>query len=416
MPAPYLVVWSLFVFAWTASFAIRIGFSTLLAPIMKELGLSYAGGGALAAAFFYAYVAMQVPAGVLGDRFGRRRILILGLLGSACATVFTGLAASFAVLFVGRLLTGACQGALFSNDRAIITAVTPPARIALGQGVSFSGPGIGIVLGLLLGGVLAEAFSWRVALFIFAVGPLLAALAVRRWVPALPPAASPASLGRRFWRVLGVRRLWVLAAAGACAIYVQFLLATWAPAMFLEVGVTDLGRAGGYASLQGLAAIVGPAAGGWLDDRLRPRGIGHAAIAAGAMVALAASMGLLALALAGRSVLGVGAALVAAAFFVWSIWGPVHAAFGELTAREDLAMAFGLANSICFTGAILGPLLTGLVRDVAGSFAAGCLVGGAVALAGAVVALTPAASPRRGSVLGLGADRLPDAGDRPQGG
>lgn len=394
-PTPYVVVWLLFVFAWAASFAIRIGFSTLLAPIMKELDLSYAGGGALAAAFFYAYVAMQVPAGLLGDHFGRRRILILGLLGSACATVFTGLAGSFAVLFMGRLLTGVCQGALFSNDRAIITAVTPPARIALGQGVSFSGPGLGIVLGLLLGGVLAEAFSWRVALFIFALVPLLAAAAIRTWVPALPPAPSPASLGQRFGRVLRQRRLWVLSAAGACGIYVQFLLATWAPLMFLEVGVTDLGRAGGYASLQGLAAIVGPAAGGWLDDRLRPRGIGHAAIAAGGLVALAASMGLLALALAGRSVFGVAVALVAAAFFVWSIWGPLHAAFGELTGRADLAMTFGLANSICFTGAILGPLLTGVVRDVAGSFGAGCVVGAAVALAGALVALTPAAASRR---------------------
>src|SRR5947208_9900577 len=91
---------------------------------------------------------MQIPSGLLGDRFGRRRILVLGLLGGALAAGLTGLAGSFAALFVARTLTGAFQGSLFSNDRAIIVTVTPPDRIGLGQGVSFSGPGLGLTFGL----------------------------------------------------------------------------------------------------------------------------------------------------------------------------------------------------------------------------------------------------------------------------
>src|SRR5437667_5245161 len=108
----YVIVWVLLILAWAANFVIRIGFSALLPSIIAELQLSYARAGLLASAFFYAYVLMQLPAGLLGDRFGRRRILVLGLLGGALAAGLTGLAGSFATLFAARALTGACQGTL----------------------------------------------------------------------------------------------------------------------------------------------------------------------------------------------------------------------------------------------------------------------------------------------------------------
>src|SRR5206468_4336162 len=148
--------WRLLIFAWAANFVIRIGFSALLPSIMSELSLSYTRAGLLASAFFYAYVIMQIPSGLLGDRYGRRRILLLGLLGGALSAGLTGLAGSFAALFTARALTGAFQGSLFSNDRAIIATVTPPDRIGLGQGGSFSGPGIGLTFGLVIGGLLLE--------------------------------------------------------------------------------------------------------------------------------------------------------------------------------------------------------------------------------------------------------------------
>src|SRR2546430_15160044 len=193
----YVVVWILLIFAWAANFVIRIGFSALLPSIIDELQLSYTRAGLLASAFFYAYALMQLPSGLLGDRFGRRRILLLGLLGSALAAGLTGLTGSFAALFAARALTGAFQGSLFSNDRAIIATVTPPDRIGLGQGVSFAGPGLGLTFGLVIGGVLVEILPWRTVMMLFGLGPIAAALLIVRYVP--PPARSTAAvpLGRR---------------------------------------------------------------------------------------------------------------------------------------------------------------------------------------------------------------------------
>jgi len=127
--AYYVVVWLLLIFAWATNFVIRIGFSALLPSIITELGLSYTRAGLLASAFFYAYVLMQLPAGLLGDRFGRRRVLVLGLLCGGLAAGLTGLTGSFAALFVARALTGACQGTLFST----IGRSSPRSRRSIGS-------------------------------------------------------------------------------------------------------------------------------------------------------------------------------------------------------------------------------------------------------------------------------------------
>src|SRR5437870_13538895 len=90
----YVIVWVLLILAWAANFVIRIGFSALLPSIIDELQLSYTRSGLLASEFFYAYVLMQIPSCLLGDRFGRRRVLLIGLVDGALAALLTGLAGS----------------------------------------------------------------------------------------------------------------------------------------------------------------------------------------------------------------------------------------------------------------------------------------------------------------------------------
>src|SRR2546422_9085396 len=125
MPS-YVLVWLLLIFAWAANFVIRIGFSALLPSIIDELQLSYTRAGLLASAFFYAYVIMQIPSGLLGDRWGRRRILVLGLLGGALSAGLTGPAGPFAPPFPAPGVTGALQGSPLSHGRGLRAARTPP--------------------------------------------------------------------------------------------------------------------------------------------------------------------------------------------------------------------------------------------------------------------------------------------------
>jgi predicted MFS family arabinose efflux permease len=379
---PYVLVWLLLIFAWAANFVIRIGFSALLPSIMSELSLSYTRAGLLASAFFYAYVIMQIPSGLLGDRYGRRRILLLGLLGGALSAGLTGLAGSFAALFTARALTGAFQGSLFSNDRAIIATVTPPDRIGLGQGVSFAGPGLGLTAGLVIGGLLVEVLPWRTVMVLFALGPIAAALLIARFVPSPAPSPAQEPLGRRLGGLFANGPLWLLALASLCAIANQFILATWAPLFFQEAGVTDVGRAGIYAALQGIAASLGMIVGGFTHDRLARRGFQSKTVIVAGLAALALSMLAMAAVIAQRSVPALAMLVFLAAFFCWSIWGAVYTLLGRMVRAEDLGAAFGWSNSISFLGAIVGPIATGWARDLTGSFSAGCLLAAVLAAAG----------------------------------
>jgi len=147
----YHTVWAFLVFGSICNYVLRMAFSPMLAPVMAEFGLSHAEGF-LFSVFFYGYVAMQVPAGYLGDRFGRKRVLVFGIVLVTGAALVTGLSRTVGLLALARLLTGLAQGMYFTNDRSIIAAATPPDRLALGQGASFSGLGLGTALGVLVGG------------------------------------------------------------------------------------------------------------------------------------------------------------------------------------------------------------------------------------------------------------------------
>jgi len=394
MPAvPYYLVWLLIVYAWVANYLIRMALGALLPPIMGELRLSYTEAGFLSTAFFYAYMAMQFPAGVLGDRFGRKRMLVAGLLLGSLASACTGLAGSFAGLFGARLLTGISQGFLFSNDRVIIAAVTPRDRMALGQGISFSGAGIGTTLGLLLAGALGVVMAWRGVFFAWALPPILAAVLVWRLVPEPPRLASIAAPAWPFRRVLRTRDFWLLGVTGVMPVYVQFILATWGPLLFVEVGVTDLARSASLASLQGVPAPFGLVLSGLLADRILRFGLGPKLVIAATLACLAIAVtGMGLVVRAGGPAWLLAVLMLAASFFMWCAWGPAYAIFGELFPPSVLGKAFGLYNSICFIGAIVGPLVAGMLKDLTGSFA-GALFGAAALTTGSVItamALSPA--------------------------
>src|SRR5262249_2403885 len=107
---PYHTVWTLVVLGWIANYMVRMALSPLLEPVMAEFHLSHAGAGFLFSVFFYGYLGMQIPAGFLGDRFGRKRVLVLGIVIVAASSLATGLAATLLALGLARLLTGLAQG------------------------------------------------------------------------------------------------------------------------------------------------------------------------------------------------------------------------------------------------------------------------------------------------------------------
>jgi len=79
--------------------------------------------------------------------------------------------------------------------------------------------------------------------------------------------------------------------------------------------------------------------------------------------------------------------MLLASFSMWCTWSPSYALVGGLFPASVLGKAFGLYNSTCFIGAILSPFLTGWIRDVTGSFAAGLYGVAALSVVSVVTAL-----------------------------
>src|SRR5512139_175480 len=109
-PRPYpplalaFTVWGLGAVLYLVGFFQRVAPAVLTRELSTEFALSAAALGNLSAVYFYSYVAMQIPTGVLADHYGPRRTLAAGGVVAAAGAVLFGLAESYALVALGRLL------------------------------------------------------------------------------------------------------------------------------------------------------------------------------------------------------------------------------------------------------------------------------------------------------------------------
>lgn len=133
----------------------------------------------------YLIVASVAPVflGKLGDRIGRRRVYLGALVVFMLGSVATAVAPNIQLVVLFRMIQGV-GGVVFPLSFAIATEVLPREKLHTAIGVLAGGFGMGSVLGLPVGGAIAEYWSWR---WIFGVGAIalaVGALLVRRTVPA----------------------------------------------------------------------------------------------------------------------------------------------------------------------------------------------------------------------------------------
>lgn len=137
------------------------------------------------AGYMATLAAFLLIAGTLGDRYGRRRIFLIGLAGFGLASLLCGLAPTLDVLAVARLVQGVAGALLVPGSLAIITALFEGPERGRAFGIWASATSVVAVVGPPIGGALVEAFGWRSIFLLNA--PLVAiglVLAVR-YVPEL---------------------------------------------------------------------------------------------------------------------------------------------------------------------------------------------------------------------------------------
>jgi DHA1 family tetracycline resistance protein-like MFS transporter len=179
---------------WTTVALDLVGFGIVL-PILplyaKRYHASAFTAGALVASFSLAQLIASPFWGRVSDRFGRKPVLIVSLVGTAIGSLFTGLAAGLPLLFIGRLVDGA-SGASVSVAQASVADLAQPDQRARLFGLLGAAFGLGFVLGPAIGGVLAPIDPRLPFFAAAAIAGINALVAVRRLPETRPASRQPA--------------------------------------------------------------------------------------------------------------------------------------------------------------------------------------------------------------------------------
>ena len=173
-----------------------------LPSAQADLGFDAENRQWIITAYALAFGSLLLVGGKLGDLFGRKWTFIAGLIGFSVASALGGLAQSFGVLVGARALQGVFGALLAPSALSLLTvtfAGAPDRPKAFGIFGAIAGGGASV--GLLLGGILTEALSWRWCLYVNLVIALPAALVALQ--AAHRTRATPRgrrSTGRAWWR------------------------------------------------------------------------------------------------------------------------------------------------------------------------------------------------------------------------
>ena len=381
------VILAVIVLAQTVANIGPLGIPAIASLIRTDLDLTLAQAGSFLSAYYIGPIMMSLFAGMLADRWGTAKTLVLGQAIIAAGLLAVSFAGTYGLFITLMAVAGVGYGALNPASTTAAMSWFPPRQRATVVGLKQVGLPFGGMLGAALVPAVALTLGWRSAIIASAL--LIAACAVLcavvyRDPPGAPlPRRQPGERGS-IAAVLTNRDLWLVAAstlvfAGMQTVWMAFLT------LYLQgvVGLTLLGASRYLAIAQG-GGVLGRVAFGVLSDRV----FGGRRRLPLAIAGCGSALCSIALASTGP---GTGAAWLAPLALVFGVvgigWNGVqHTLMAELAGPRTAGTAVGLGLAIASIGVMLGPPIFGWCVTLAGGFR-GPWIGLALVMAGGLALL-----------------------------
>jgi len=203
----------------------------IAAPKMKdELGLSAEAYGLAFSAFFWIYAPVQFFAGWLCDRFSVYRLMAVGIMVWAVATLLMGLAGGFVSLLVLRIMLGVGESISFPGSSKIIARHVPAEGRGMANAAVAAGIALGPAAGTLAGGIILGSLGWRWIFFAFGIVTLFWLLPWQRATRDIP-AIGHSDEGARvpLGKLMARWPLWSTSIGHALNNYCFYFLLAWTP-------------------------------------------------------------------------------------------------------------------------------------------------------------------------------------------
>ncbi len=353
----------------------RMAYAPLIPTFVADLGLTYAAAGTIQTAYFWTYTAVQIPIGLVADRWGSRRVMMVSMAVLVAGALAFAASRTYLESIGARMLVGLGAAAVWVPGMRLITEWFPQRERGRATGLMSAGGGLGGTLGLVIVPWVASAFGWRVAYGALAVPAALVLVVIATTLRrgAAGGAAAPRASGGSLGRVLATPSLWPLNVAVLFSYGGYFSFVTFLPAYLVKALALSDTEAGLVTGLITAGTIVSWPVAGALSDRTgRRKPIYLVSQAASALVCVAFALVVPSLGAGGAAALALAAGLLIGGMILPFV------AIVEMFPHERAATAAGVANTACFVGGMILPIVLGRVVDVTGSFAAAFLVAAAV--------------------------------------
>nr|WP_258554930.1 MFS transporter [Pragia fontium] len=382
----------IFFLGWVAIYAGRTVLSPIMPMIQTDFGLSKTELGMISSLFFLAYTALQIPAGILGDKIGRKKIMVQGFVLFAIFIASISISPSFLIFIILWMLTGASQGAYYGPQYALSSEAIPKKWITLGSAIIGSGMSFGIAIGYYLSSTMIQTFntSWKmpflvIAVPIFAIAMLMLFF-IKEKAPVTEPVVNTAKTQEpaepfSFWDLFKNRNLLLAYITIFCSIYGFFVIITWLPYYLQQERGMDIVKAAGIASIVPWISVIGTLICSYASDKMGRR---KPVVLFMLPLSLVAIFGI---------VYSTSEATLIAVLILYGFIGKISlnpvlvALVADNAPKASLSTAFGLYNFFGMASSIVAPIMTGFLADKTGSLNTGFYCAAVITVVGIVAML-----------------------------